>query len=61
MQAERSEGLQKSGSERRHLLKRYSNWRDHDDPEFVRWVEFFNHALHLNATPLSMAEFFRRR
>ncbi len=34
-------------------------WRDHDDPEFVRWLELFNHALHLNATPLSIAEIFQ--
>ena len=58
-QAERSEGLQKSWQRAQALAEALQNWRDHDDPEFVRWVELFNHALHLNATPLSVAAIFQ--
>lgn len=57
-QAERSEGLEKCRQRTRILAEQLLRWRDHDDPEYVRWVELFNHALHLNATPLSIAEIF---
>ena len=59
-QAERSEGLEKCWQRAQALAAQLQRWRDHDDPEFVRWLELFNHALHLNATPLSIAEIFRR-
>src|SRR5690606_31659038 len=31
------------------------------DNEHVRWMEVFAHSLHLNATPLSIAEVFHRQ
>ena len=58
-QAERSEGLEKCWQRTQVLAQQLQRWRDHDDPEFVRWVELFSHALHLNATPLSIAEIFQ--
>ena len=58
-QAERSEGLEKCWQRAQALAAGVKRWRDHDDPEFVRWLELFNHALHLNATPLSIAEVFQ--
>ena len=58
-QAERSEGLEKCWQRGQLLAAQVRRWRDHDDPEFVRWLELFNHALHLNATPLSIAEVFQ--
>jgi len=58
-QAERSEGLEKCSQRAQLLVEQLKRWRNHDDPEFVRWVELFNHALHLNATPLSIAEIFQ--
>jgi ATP-dependent DNA helicase DinG len=58
-QAERSEGLEKCWQRAQSLAASVRRWRDHDDPEFVRWLELFNHALHLNATPLSIAEVFQ--
>ena len=58
-QAERSEGLEKCRSRAQALAASLRGWRDRDDPEFVRWLELFNHALHLNATPLSIAEIFQ--
>ncbi|HZP93689.1 MAG TPA: ATP-dependent DNA helicase, partial [Burkholderiales bacterium] len=32
-----------------------------DDPEQVRWLEAFATSIHLNSTPLSVAEIFRRQ
>lgn len=58
-QAERSEGLEKCWQRSQVLAEQLKRWRDHDDPGFVRWAELFNHALHLNATPLSIAEIFQ--
>src|SRR3954468_2750100 len=58
-QAGRSEGLEKCWQRSQLIATGLRRWRDHDDPDFVRWVELFNHALHLNATPLSVAEVFQ--
>jgi len=58
-QAERSEGLEKCRLRAWTLNEQLTRWRDHDDPDTVRWVELFSHALHLNATPLSIAEIFQ--
>ena len=58
-QAGRSEGLEKCWQRAQALAAGLKRWRDLDDPEFVRWLELFNHALHLNATPLSIAEIFQ--
>jgi len=58
-QAERSEGLEKCRQRAWTLKEQLARWRDHDDPETVRWVELFSHALHMNATPLSIAEIFQ--
>ena len=58
-QAERSEGLEKCHQRALAVSEQIQRWRNHDDPEYVRWVELFNHALHLNATPLSIAEIFQ--
>jgi ATP-dependent DNA helicase DinG len=58
-QAERAEGLEKCWQRARVLLDQLRDWRDHDDPSRVRWAELFYSALHLNATPLSVAEIFQ--
>jgi len=58
-QAARSEGLEKCWERSQLLAAGVRRWRDQDDPEFVRWLELFHHALHLNATPLSIAEVFQ--
>jgi ATP-dependent DNA helicase DinG len=57
--AERAEGLEKCWQRARVLLDQLRDWRDHDDPSRVRWAELFYSALHLNATPLSVAEIFQ--
>ena len=57
-QASRSEGLEKCWQRSQALALALQRWRNQDDPDFVRWVELFHHGLHLNATPLSIAEVF---
>ncbi len=58
-QAERGEGIEKCRQRAQVLAANLRRWREHEDPEFVRWLELFSHALHLNATPLSIAEIFQ--
>jgi ATP-dependent DNA helicase DinG len=61
-QAERSEGLENCWQRAREISTNIKRWRDQAEAEgFVRWVEVFNHALQLNATPLSIAEIFNKQ
>jgi ATP-dependent DNA helicase DinG len=60
-QAERGEGLRKCWQRATALREQIGRWRDDDDDDRVRWLEVFSHALQLNATPLSIAEVFRRQ
>ncbi len=60
-QAERSEGLEKCWQRAQVLTENIKHWRDCDDPDIVRWAEFFGRALHLNATPLSIAGIFQQQ
>jgi len=60
-QADRSEGLQNCWTRSLDLLDRLGRWQEEQDPERVRWVEVFAHSVHLNATPLSIAEIFQRQ
>ncbi len=57
--AERAEGLEKCWQRSRLLLDQLRDWRDREDATRVRWAELFYSALHLNATPLSVAEIFK--
>jgi ATP-dependent DNA helicase DinG len=58
-QAERAEGLEKCWQRARVLLDQLRDWRDKEDASRVRWAELFHATLHLNATPLSVAEIFQ--
>jgi ATP-dependent DNA helicase DinG len=58
-QAERAEGLEKCWQRARVLLDQLRDWRDREDASRVRWAELFHATLHLNATPLSVAEIFQ--
>ncbi len=69
-QADRSEGLEHCWQRCVELSARLDRWRkrgqearqdDDAQPGHVRWVEVFQHALQLNATPLSIAEVFQRQ
>jgi ATP-dependent DNA helicase DinG len=59
--AERSEGLARCADRAGHARTLLERWRDDDRADRVRWVEVFGHSLHLNATPLSVADVFRRQ
>jgi len=59
--AERSEDLAACARRAAELETRLARWRQSDDASLVRWVEAFPHALALHATPVSIAEAFRRQ
>ena len=58
---ERSEGLQRCRERALDLAERLERWRSGVDGERVKWVELFTHSLHLNSTPLSVAEVFAKQ
>ncbi len=60
-QADRSEGLHNCWMRGREMLDRLNRWQEEEDRERVRWVEVFAHSVHLNATPLSIADIFHRQ
>lgn len=60
-QAERGEGLARCRDRAQELLEGITRWRESEDESMVRWAEVFNHAVHLNATPLSVADVFRQQ
>jgi ATP-dependent DNA helicase DinG len=59
--AERSEDLAACARRAAELEVRLSRWRQSEDASLVRWVEAFPQALALHATPVSVAEAFRRQ
>jgi ATP-dependent DNA helicase DinG len=60
-QADRSEGLHNCWMRGSEMLDRLGRWQEKEDRERVRWVEVFAHSVHLNATPLSIADIFHRQ
>ncbi len=60
-QAQRSEGLERCWQRTLTLAEQTERWRSGADGDRVRWVELFSHSLHLNSTPLSIAETFREQ
>ncbi len=60
-QADRSEGLRNCWTRGLDLLDRLGRWQEQADRERVRWVEVFAQSVHLNATPLSIADIFQRQ
>jgi ATP-dependent DNA helicase DinG len=60
-QAQRSEGLQNCLERAFELKGKLHDWRDAKTTNLIRWVEIFSHSLQLQATPLSVAEPFRRQ
>ena len=59
--AERSEGLARCSERAKQALALLERWRDESRADLVRWIEVLAHSLRLNATPLSVAEIFRRQ
>ena len=60
-QADRSEGLQNCWTRGMDLLAGLARWEEEDDRAWVRWIEIFGASVHLNATPLSIADIFHRQ
>ena len=60
-QAERSEGLEHCWRRAQELQLVLKRWRDVDEPGLVRWVEVFSQALSMNATPLAIADIFKKQ
>jgi ATP-dependent DNA helicase DinG len=60
-QAARSEGLQKCFERADELRAQLAGWREDNDASLVRWVEVFHQSVQFNATPLSIAEIFRKQ
>jgi ATP-dependent DNA helicase DinG len=60
-QAERSEGLMRCWQRTLSVAESIERWRSGLDEDRVKWVELFGHSLHLNSTPLSVAEIFQRQ
>jgi len=58
---ERSEGLARCSERARNAQALLERWCDDSRADPVRWIEVFSHSLRLNATPLSIAEIFRRQ
>src|SRR4029077_10829079 len=59
--AERSEGLARCSERASQALALLERWRDESRADLVRWIEALGHSLRLNATPLSVAEIFRKQ
>ncbi|MCA1937972.1 MAG: ATP-dependent DNA helicase [Dechloromonas sp.] len=60
-QAERAEGLEKCWQRAGELVQRLSQWQQPADAGYVYWGEAFTHSLQLNATPLDVANIFRKQ
>ncbi len=58
-QAERSEGLHAIALRAQELLAQTQSWQGEGDSDQIRWMECFSQSLHLNLTPLSLAETFK--
>ncbi|MEA3153091.1 MAG: ATP-dependent helicase DinG, partial [Betaproteobacteria bacterium] len=59
--AARSEGLQRCHERVLALAEQTERWRSGVDGERVKWIELFTHSLHLNSTPLSVADIFAKQ
>ena len=60
-QAARSPGLENCWQRGTQFAAQLKRWTDEENKGSVRWVEVFNRAMQLNATPLSIAEIFRKQ
>ncbi len=58
--AERGEGLANCAARAADLAARVETWSGEATEELVRWAEAHVHSLALHATPLSIAEIFRK-
>jgi ATP-dependent DNA helicase DinG len=57
----RSEGLERSRERALEVSEKLERWRSGVEGERVKWAELFTHSLHLNSTPLSVADVFAKQ
>ena len=60
-QAERSDELAHCAQRATEATGRLSRWREHDDPEWIRWLDVTPNGWQLHASPLSVAGIFARQ
>ena len=60
-QAARSEGLERCWQRAGELLMAVTHWRKGSEPGWVRWGEAYSQSLSLQATPLDIADIFKRQ
>jgi len=60
-QAERSDELAHCAQRATEAAGRLSRWREHDDPEWIRWLDVTPNGWQLHASPLSVAGIFARQ
>src|SRR5690606_37464319 len=58
---ERGEGLKNCAARATETVERVQEWIAGDDESLVRWIEAYTHAVALHATPLVVADSFRRQ
>ena len=58
---ERADTIDQLARRLEELSVKFTQWRQINNSELVRWVEAFSHTVRLNATPLSVAEPFTRQ
>lgn len=58
---ERAETIEQLAVRLQELAEKFTQWRQINSSDMVRWVEAFSHTVRLNATPLSVAEPFTRQ
>ncbi len=59
--AERDEGLARCANRALEACASLERWRDTEAHNLVQWAESYSQSLALNASPLSIAEFFRKQ
>ncbi len=60
-QAERSDELAQCSRRAEDASAQLARWRDHDDPEWIRWLDVGTTSWQLRASPLSIAEIFSKQ
>ncbi|WP_255991235.1 ATP-dependent DNA helicase [Chitinolyticbacter albus] len=60
-QAERAEELQKCAERATALRQTVQRWQEGDSDEAVHWIDITPHGYMLHATPLNIAELFRKQ
>jgi ATP-dependent DNA helicase DinG len=60
-QAERAEGLEKCQQRASELITVLRNWQKGDSEEVVHWIDITGYGFLLHATPLNIAELFRKQ